>query len=172
MLSRNAPPHKRRGALRDDTKHGCVEDDLFPSQSRRKQKEVLLAEWQCSVVREKRCAKSILKIFKKCLNVLALDCRFKTNKQTNKRIAPCKGIQYSLGFWIPPCGFRTPSTRFQYLSVELEFWISNVSGIPDSLSCTPDSKTQDFEFYQQNFPGLRNPNSLIWGDKKKSKQDN
>ena len=29
------------------------------------------------------------------------------------RIAPCKGIHDSLGFWIRPCGFRIPSTRFR-----------------------------------------------------------
>ena len=28
-------------------------------------------------------------------------------------IAPCKGIQDSLGFWIPCCGFRIPGTGFR-----------------------------------------------------------
>ena len=32
---------------------------------------------------------------------------------------------------------------FQSLSVELGFWITILSGIPDSLSCFPDSKVQD-----------------------------
>ena len=41
------------------------------------------------------------------------------------------------------CGIRIPGTGFQYLSVELGLWIAVVSGIPDSLSCIPDSKTQD-----------------------------
>ena len=61
-------------------------------------------------------------------------------------------IQDSLGFWIPRWGFRIPGTGFQFLSVELEFWISIVSGIPDSLSCIPDSKAQDCRFHQQKFP--------------------
>ena len=53
-----------------------------------------------------------------------------------------KGIKDSLGFWIPHCGFRIPGTLFQYLSVELGFWIPIVSGIPDFVSCIPDSKSK------------------------------
>ena len=30
-----------------------------------------------------------------------------------KDFAPCKGIQDSLGFWIPCCGFRIPGTGFR-----------------------------------------------------------
>ena len=67
-------------------------------------------------------------------------------------MTPCKDIQDSLGFWTPCRGFRIPGTGFQFLSVELEFWISIVSGIPDSLSCFPDSKAQDSRFHQQKFP--------------------
>ena len=40
-------------------------------------------------------------------------------------------------------GFRIPGTGFQSLSVEVEFWISIVSGIPDSLSCISDSKAPE-----------------------------
>ena len=47
-------------------------------------------------------------------------------------IAPCKGIQDSLGFCIPRRGFRIPGTGFQSLSAELGFWIPIVSMIPDS----------------------------------------
>ena len=68
-------------------------------------------------------------------------------------IIPYKEIQDSLGFWISRCGFRIPGTGFQFLSVELEFWIPIVSGIPDSLSCIQDSKAQDSRFHQQKFPG-------------------
>ena len=50
-----------------------------------------------------------------------------------------------------PHVFRIPGTGFQYLSVELGFWIPIGSGIPDSLSCIPDSKTQDSTFHKQNF---------------------
>ena len=38
-----------------------------------------------------------------------------------------KGIQDSLGFWIPRRGFRIPGTGLQSLSVELGFWIPNVN---------------------------------------------
>ena len=57
-----------------------------------------------------------------------------------------------------------PDTGFQYLSAELGFWIPIVSGIPDSLSCIPESKTQDCGFHSENFPGFRNPDSLTWGE--------
>ena len=71
---------------------------------------------------------------------------------------PCKGIiQHSLGLCIPRCGFRIPGTGFQSLSRELGFWIPIVIGIPDSFSCIPDSKTQDFGFHKQNFLGFRIP---------------
>ena len=40
-----------------------------------------------------------------------------------RRFTPCKGIQDSLGFWTPRCGFWITFSRFQYLSVELGFWI-------------------------------------------------
>ena len=43
-------------------------------------------------------------------------------------------------------GFYAVDSGFQTLSVELEFWIPNVSRIPDSLSCIPDTKAQDYEF--------------------------
>ena len=49
------------------------------------------------------------------------------------------GIQIPLGgIWIPPSGFRIPGIVFQSLSVEFGFWISIVSGPPDSLSCIPE----------------------------------
>ena len=36
------------------------------------------------------------------------------------------------------------------------FWLSIVSGIPDSLSWIPYSKTQDSGFHKEKFPGFRN----------------
>ena len=60
-------------------------------------------------------------------------------------------------------GFRIPGTGFLYLSVELGFWVPIVSGIPDSLSCTPDSKTQDSRFHKQKFLRFRDPDSHTWG---------
>ena len=44
-------------------------------------------------------------------------------------------------------GFYAVDSGFQTLSVELGFWIPNVSGIPDSLSCIPDPKAQDSGFH-------------------------
>ena len=46
--------------------------------------------------------------------------------------------------------------------MELGFWIPNVGGIPDSLSCIPDCKAQDSGFHKQKFPGFQNPDSLTW----------
>ena len=51
-----------------------------------------------------------------------------------------KGIQDSLGFWIPRRGFQIPGTGFQSLSVELGFWIRIVGGIQNSLSCIPQAE--------------------------------
>ena len=43
--------------------------------------------------------------------------------------APCKGIQESLGFWIPHCGFRIPGTGFripvQWIPDSQKGWIPN-----------------------------------------------
>ena len=52
-------------------------------------------------------------------------------------IAPCEGIQDSLGFWIPCRGFQSPITGFR---------IPIVSGILDFYGCIPDSKAQDSGF--------------------------
>ena len=46
--------------------------------------------------------------------------------------------------------FRIQETGFQYLSLELGFWIPIVSEIPDST-------TKDSEFHKQNFSIFRNP---------------
>ena len=46
--------------------------------------------------------------------------------------APCKGIQDSLGFWIPSRWFRIPGSGFQSVSVEFGFWIPIVSRIQHS----------------------------------------
>ena len=56
----------------------------------------------------------------------------------------------SLGFWIPPCGFRIPGTGFQSLLVEFGFLIPIVNGILDS-------NFQDFGFNKQTFSGIRIP---------------
>ena len=58
--------------------------------------------------------------------------------------------------------------------MKLRLRIPIVSGIPDSLKCTSDSKAFGFGFHKQNspnslflrqkFPGFGNPDSLAWGD--------
>ena len=81
---------------------------------------------------------------------------------------PCiKGIQDSLGFCIPWQGFQVLFAGFQFLSVELGFWISIISGILDSLSNIPDSKVQDSGSNKHKFPGFWNLDSLTdctWGN--------
>ena len=63
----------------------------------------------------------------------------------------CMYVQHGRwGFWIP-------DTEFQSLLVKLGFWITIVSGIPDSSSCIPDLKAQDSEFHKQKVPGFRIP---------------
>ena len=67
-------------------------------------------------------------------------------------------------------GFHAVDSGFQVvnpnsLSVEqFKFQIPIVSGIPDSLSCIPDSKAQNSRFHGKNFPGFWNPHSLTWGE--------
>ena len=54
--------------------------------------------------------------------------------------------------WIPDSRYG-----FQSLSVELGLRIPIFSGIPDSLSYSPDSKAQDSGFHCQNIPWFRIP---------------
>ena len=69
-------------------------------------------------------------------------------------------------FWTQPSNnwAQIPGTDYQFLSVELGFWIPIVSGIPDSLSCIPDSQAQVFGFHKQKFHGFWNPYSIKWGE--------
>ena len=63
----------------------------------------------------------------------------------------------SIQSWILDPTPRITNSRFRIpwsLSVKLGFWIPIVSGIPDSLSCIPDSKDQDFGFHKQKFPRI------------------
>ena len=87
--------------------------------------------------------------------------------QVNCFFAPCNGIQDTLGFWIPPRGFRIPITGFQIYFSGVGFRIRIVSGIPDSYTCIPDSKSKNFQdsgFQMQKFLGFRNPDSFTWGE--------
>ena len=45
-------------------------------------------------------------------------------------------------------------------SMKLGFWISIVSGIPDSLMFLLDTKAQDFRFQKQNVTKFQNPHHL------------
>ena len=68
---------------------------------------------------------------------------------------------------VPRHGFRIAGTGFHSLSVELGFWIPIASGIPDSLSCIPDSSNKffsDFGFHAQNFSGFQNQDFLTRGE--------
>lgn len=71
-------------------------------------------------------------------------------KQLN--VAQCKGIKDS--------GPHSVDSGFKYLSVQLGFWIQNVSGIPDSAS----KIFPDLEFHKPKFPGFLNLDSITWGD--------
>ena len=59
------------------------------------------------------------------------------------------------GFHTVDSGFQL--FGFQYLSVELVFWIPIVIRVADSSSCTPDSKTPGSGIHGKNFP-----DSLTW----------
>ena len=85
-------------------------------------------------------------------------CEAVSREQKSKRLI----IDFNI--LIPDSGYWNPDS----LPVGLGFWIPIVSGIPDSLCCIPDSKTQDFRCHKQNslkiriphylkFPGFRNP---------------
>ena len=66
--------------------------------------------------------------------------------------AQCKGIKDS--------GSHCVDFGLKYLSVELGFWIQNVSGIPDSTS----KIFPDLKFHKEKFPGFLNLDSITWGD--------
>ena len=58
--------------------------------------------------------------------------------------------------WIPDSRYQIPDS----LSAELGARIPIVSGILDSFSCIPDSRTWDSGFHKQKFPTFRNADSL------------
>ena len=61
----------------------------------------------------------------------ALDPGLRVRKgATDARLAPCKGIQDSLEFWIPRRGFRIPGTEFRIAYQ----WKTMANGIANSLS--------------------------------------
>ena len=79
------------------------------------------------------------------------------------KIAPCKGIQDSLGFWIPRHDFQIPVTGFRLIFQ----WILPGYRIPDSLSCILDSRfhQQKFHFPRLLTSRISDPDSLERGEK-------
>ena len=57
--------------------------------------------------------------------------------------SPCKGIQDSLGFWIPRRGFRISRWWISVFVGGTWIQIAIVGGIPDSLSCIPKPRIWD-----------------------------
>ena len=66
------------------------------------------------------------------------------------------------GFHAMDSGFPGTGFRFFFRGT----WIPGpiVSGILESLTCIPYSKVPDSGFYKHKIPGLRNPDSLTWGE--------
>ena len=62
-------------------------------------------------------------------------------------IAPCKRIHESWILYLKPWFTNSMYWIPDFFSVELGLKIPIVSGMPDSLSCIPDSKAQDSGFH-------------------------
>ena len=58
-------------------------------------------------------------------------------------------------------GFCAVDSTFQSYSVVLGVRILIISGIPDSLSCVPDSKALDSKFNKNKFPRFRIPQATL-----------
>ena len=71
-------------------------------------------------------------------------------------LAPCEGIQDSLGLWISRRGFRIPWNWI----LEFGFRTPFISVILVSLSCIPESKAHYSGFHKQKFPRFRNMDFL------------
>lgn len=71
-------------------------------------------------------------------------------------------MQDSMGFWIPRLEFRIPGTRFQSL---VGLWIDwQVFRIPKPTIPDSTSKIVLDAGTNQKFPGVRNLDSLTWGE--------
>ena len=88
----------------------------------------------------------------------------------DKRLAPCKGSQNSLGFWIPCCEFQIPGTRFQIayqwnldsrLQPLVAFQIELYSGCQSPKSGFHKQKNPGFWILQLNLSWV--PDSLTRG---------
>lgn len=102
-------------------------------------------------------------------NVISTRCtkcqslRLGINFKLDETVA-CKGIQDSLGFYIPRRVLRIPGAGFQSLSLKLGFFIPDWSDILDfflSCSCIPGSQTLGFWIPSAKiYPAFRIPDSL------------
>ena len=102
-------------------------------------------------------------------NVISTRCtkcqslRLGINFKLDETVA-CKGIQDSLGFYIPRRVLRIPGAGFQSLSLKLGFFIPDWSDILDfflSCSCIPGSQTLGFWIPSATiYPVFRIPDSL------------
>ena len=61
-------------------------------------------------------------------------------------LAPCKEIQDCLGLWTSRRGFRI------LCQWNLDSGFQSLKGVPDSLSCIPDSKCKDSQVHKSKFP--------------------
>ena len=77
------------------------------------------------------------------------------------RVRESKIVLHS-GFHAMDSGFPGTGFRFFVRGTWIPGPIS--SGILESLGCIPYSKVPDFGFYKHKIPGLRNLDSLTWGE--------
>ena len=81
-------------------------------------------------------------------------------RRQNLTLAPCKGFEDSLEFWIQCRGFRILGTGFQSLSVELGIWIPIILGFQIPWAVFRIPKLRIPPFHKHEFPGFRNSDSL------------
>ena len=93
-------------------------------------------------------------------------------RRQNLTLAPCKGFQDSLGFWIQCRGFRIPGTGFQSSSVELGISIPIILGFQIPWAVFRIPKPRIPPFHKHEFPAFRNSDSLTWGDHWRAANDN
>ena len=81
--------------------------------------------------------------------------------------AQCTGIQDTLRFWIPCCGFQIPGTKLQILCQWIldfnHYWDSGFVKKYFGLQ-NPGSRIPEFQIPKQKLPGFWYSDSLIWGE--------
>ena len=75
---------------------------------------------------------------------------------------PYKGIQDSLGVWIPRCGFRILDTGFQIFNCGIWIPDSNCLWDPGFLECILDSEAEDLDTTGEHFPDFGIPWAKIY----------